>query len=147
MEYKFPVTKTQTPKEKPDQTSLGFGKYYTDHMFIMEYDEGQGWHDGRVVPYGPISLDPAATTLHYGQMTFEGMKAYRNPEGGINLFRPDMNAKRMIKSNERLCIPPIDEDLFVSAVKTLVDVERDWVPSVPGTSLYIRPFSLTWRFG
>lgn len=143
MEYKFPVTKTQTPKEKPDQTSLGFGKYYTDHMFIMEYDEGQGWHDGRVVPYGPISLDPAATTLHYGQMTFEGMKAYRNPEGGINLFRPDMNAKRMIKSNERLCIPPIDEDLFVSAVKTLVDVERDWVPSVPGTSLYIRPFIIS----
>ena len=143
MEYKFPVTKTQTPKEKPDQTSLGFGKYYTDHMFIMEYDEGQGWHDGRVVPYGPISLDPAATTLHYGQMTFEGMKAYRNPEGGINLFRPDMNAKRMIKSNERLCIPPIDEDLFVSAVKALVDVERDWVPSVPGTSLYIRPFIIS----
>ena len=143
MEYKFPVTKTQTPKEKPNQTSLGFGKYYTDHMFIMEYDEGQGWHDGRVVPYGPISLDPAATTLHYGQMTFEGMKAYRNPEGGINLFRPDMNAKRMIKSNERLCIPPIDEDLFVSAVKTLVDVERDWVPSVPGTSLYIRPFIIS----
>ncbi len=143
MEYKFPVTKTQTPKEKPDQTSLGFGKYYTDHMFVMEYDEGQGWHDGRVVPYGPISLDPAATTLHYGQMTFEGMKAYRNPEGGINLFRPDMNAKRMIKSNERLCIPPIDEDLFVSAVKALVDVERDWVPSVPGTSLYIRPFIIS----
>ena len=143
MEYKFPVTKTQTPKEKPDQTSLGFGKTYTDHMFIMEYDEGQGWHDGRVVPYGPISLDPAATTLHYGQMTFEGMKAYRNPEGGINLFRPDMNAKRMIKSNERLCIPPIDEDLFVSAVKALVDVERDWVPSVPGTSLYIRPFIIS----
>ena len=143
MEYKFPVTKTQTPKEKPDQTSLGFGKYYTDHMFIMEYDEGQSWHDGRVVPYGPISLDPAATTLHYGQMTFEGMKAYRNPEGGINLFRPDMNAKRMIKSNERLCIPPIDEDLFVSAVKALVDVERDWVPSVPGTSLYIRPFIIS----
>ena len=143
MEYKFPVTKTQTPKEKPDQTSLGFGKYYTDHMFIMEYDEGKGWHDGRIVPYGPISLDPAATTLHYGQMTFEGMKAYRNPEGGINLFRPDMNAKRMIKSNERLCIPPIDEDLFVAAVKALVDVERDWVPSVPGTSLYIRPFIIS----
>ena len=143
MEYKFPVTKTQTPKEKPDQTSLGFGKYYTDHMFIMEYDEGEGWHDGRIVPYGPISLDPAATTLHYGQMTFEGMKAYRNPEGGINLFRPDMNAKRMIKSNERLCIPPIDEDLFVAAVKALVDVERDWVPSVPGTSLYIRPFIIS----
>ena len=143
MEYKFPVTRTQTPKEKPDPTSLGFGKYYTDHMFIMEYDEGQGWHDGRIVPYGPISLDPAATTLHYGQMTFEGMKAYRNPEGGINLFRPDMNARRMIKSNERLCIPPIDEELFVAAVKALVDVERDWVPNVPGTSLYIRPFIIS----
>jgi len=143
MGYEFPVTKTTSPKEKPDSNALGFGIYYTDHMFIMDYDDANGWHDGRIVPYGPISLDPAACTLHYGQMTFEGMKAYRNPQGGINLFRPDMNAKRMINSNERLCIPPIDEELYVAAVKALVDVERDWVPDVPGTSLYIRPFIIS----
>ena len=143
MEYKFPVTKTNSPKTKPDETKLGFGKYYTDHMFIMDYDEGQGWHDGRIVPYGDISLDPAAVTLHYGQMTFEGLKAYRNPDGEINLFRPDMNARRLINSNRRLSIPEIEEDLFVAAVKAVVDVDRDWVPCVEGTSLYIRPFIIS----
>ena len=143
MEYTFPVTRTTTPKEKPDQHNLGFGKYYTDHMFVMDYDEGKGWHDGRIVPYGPLSLDPAAATLHYAQMSFEGMKAYRNPEGRVNLFRPDMNAARLNRSNKRLCIPEMDEDLFVSAVKELVRVDEDWVPSVPGTSLYIRPFIIS----
>ena len=105
MSYTFPVTRTQTPKPKPDQTNLGFGKYFTDHMFIMDYDAGQGWHDGRIIPYGPISLDPASCVLHYAQMMFEGMKAYRTPEGKINLFRPDMNAKRLNRTNERMCIP------------------------------------------
>ena len=143
MDYNFKVTRTTSPKEKPDQTALGFGKYYTDHMFIMEYDEGQGWHDGRIVPYGPLPIDPAAATLHYAQMSFEGMKAYRNPEGGINLFRPDMNAKRLQNSNDRLCIPRIDVDLFIEAVKAVVNEDRDWVPSVPGTSLYIRPFIIS----
>ena len=143
MEYTFPVTRTATPKEKPDQKALGFGKTYTDHMFIMEYDEGQGWHDGRIVPYAPLQLDPAATTLHYGQMTFEGMKAYKNPQGGINLFRPDMNAKRMQNSNRRLCIPEIDVDLFIAAVKAAVKADIDWVPEEPGTSLYIRPFIIS----
>ena len=86
MDYNFPVTRTTTPKEKPtDESSLGFGKYFTDHMFMMDYDEGQGWHDGRIIPYGPICFDPGATTLHYGQMMFEGLKAYRNPEGTLNL--------------------------------------------------------------
>ena len=94
MEYTFPVTRTSNPKEKPtDCKTLGFGKYFTDHMFMMDYDEGQGWHDGRIIPYGPISFDPGATTLHYGQMMFEGLKAYRNPQGGLNLFRPDMKPK------------------------------------------------------
>ena len=143
MDYKFSVTKTENPKQKPDSSALGFGKYYTDHMFVMDYDEEHGWHDGRIVPYGPISLDPAACTLHYAQMSFEGMKAYRNPQGGINLFRPKMNAKRMITSNKRLCIPPIDKDLFIAAIKAIVDVERDWVPDRPGTSLYIRPFIIS----
>ena len=143
MDYKFPITRTETPKAKPDETKLGFGKYYTDHMFFMEYDEGQGWHDGRVMPYGDLVLDPAAVTLHYAQMSFEGLKAYRSPDGSINLFRPDMNAKRLVNSNIRLSIPTIDEDLFVAAVKAVVDVDKDWVPSEPGTSLYIRPFIIS----
>ena len=143
MEYTFPVTRTTTPKEKPDQKALGFGKVYTDHMFLMDYDEGQGWHDGRIVPYAPLQLDPASTTLHYAQMTFEGMKAYKNPQGGVNLFRPDMNAKRMQNSNRRLCIPEIDVDLFIAAVKAAVKADIDWVPEEPGTSLYIRPFIIS----
>ena len=141
MEYNFPVTRTTHPKEKPtDSKNFGFGKYFTDHMFIMDYDEGQGWHDGRIIPYGPISFDPGATTLHYGQMMFEGLKAYRNPQGRINLFRPDMNAKRLNRTNERMCIPSMDEDLFLAAVKAIVKVDEDWTPTDLGTSLYIRPF-------
>lgn len=143
MDHTFPVTRTASPKAKPDSSNLGFGKYYTDHMFIMEYDEGQGWHDGRIVPYGPLLLDPAAVTLHYAQMSFEGMKAYLAPDGSINLFRPDMNAKRLRNTNKRLCIPEIDEDLFVAAVKAVVDADRDWVPDIRGTSLYIRPFIIS----
>lgn len=144
MDYSFPVTRTTTPKQKPtDCSNLGFGKYFTDHMLIMDYDEGQGWHDGRIVPYGPISMDPGSTTLHYGQMMFEGLKAYRNPEGGLNLFRPDMNAKRLNRTNERMCIPPMDEDLFLAAVKAIVKVDEDWTPTDPGTALYIRPFIIS----
>ena len=143
MGFNYSITKTSTPKEKPDENNLGFGKYYTDHMFMMDYDEENGWHNGRVVPYGNISLDPAACTLHYAQMSFEGLKAYRRPDGKVNLFRPDMNAKRLVKSNERLCIPPIDEDMFIEAVKLIVAMDEDWVPSEPGTSLYIRPFIIS----
>lgn len=140
MSYTFPVTHTATPKEKPDETQLGFGRYFTDHMFIMDYDEGQGWHDGRIVPYEPISIDPASCVLHYAQMMFEGMKAYRTPSGDIQLFRPDMNFERMNRTNERMCIPQMEEDIFMSAITQLVKVDSDWVPSVPGTSLYVRPF-------
>lgn len=135
------ITKTTTPKQKPlDQSTLGFGKYYTDHMFIMNYDDGQGWHDARIVPYGPISLDPAAMCLHYGQEVFEGMKAYKTEDGGIQLFRPEKNMARLNVSNERLCIPLIDEAFCVEAIKKLVEVDQDWIPTEPGTSLYIRPF-------
>ena len=135
------ITKTTQPKQKPqDQSKLGFGNYYTDHMFIMNYDEGQGWHDARIVPYGPIALDPAAMCLHYGQEIFEGMKAYRTPEGGINLFRPEKNMARLNVSAERLCIPLIDEEFCVDAIKILVEIDADWIPTQPGTSLYIRPF-------
>ena len=132
--------KRQTLKEKPDETTLGFGKYMTDYMFICDWSKEQGWHDARIVPEGPIEMDPACMVLHYAQETFEGLKAYRTAEGKIQLFRPDMNAKRMIRSNERLCMPGFPEQDFVEAVKALVKVEEDWVPSEPNTSLYIRPY-------
>lgn len=135
------ITKTTNPKKKPEKGQpLGFGHIFTDHMFVMNYTEGKGWHDPRIVPYGEISIEPSAMVFHYGQSMFEGMKAYRGKDDTIYLFRPDMNAKRANQSNERLCIPEIPEDMFVEAVKAVVDVDRDWVPSDPGTSLYIRPF-------
>ena len=135
------ITKTTSPKVKPQKgEKLGFGHIFTDHMFMMNYTEGEGWHDARIVPYGNISLDPSAMVFHYGQEMFEGLKAYRGEDDTIYLFRPDMNAKRANASNERLCIPEIPEDMFVEAVKAVVDIDRDWVPSDPGTSLYIRPF-------
>lgn len=132
--------KRQTLKEKPDQKNLGFGKYMTDYMFICDWSKEQGWHDARIVPEGPIEMDPACMVLHYAQETFEGLKAYRTEEGKIQLFRPNMNAKRMIRSNERLCMPAFPEENFVEAIKALVNVEKDWVPSEPNTSLYIRPY-------
>ena len=135
------VTKTTAPKAKPqDQTKLGFGKIFTDHMFLMNYDEGQGWHDARIVPYGPIPMDPAAMCLHYGQADFEGLKAYRTADGKIQLFRPDQNMARLNVSNDRLCIPKIDEAFAVEAIKTLVKIDEDWIPTAEGTSLYIRPY-------
>ena len=118
-------------KEKPDQKHLGFGKYMTDYMFVMDWTKEEGWKDARIVPEGPITMDPACVTLHYAQETFEGMKAYRTAEGKIQLFRPEMNAKRMINSNARLCMPELPVDMFVEAVKALVKVEEDWVPSEP----------------
>ena len=140
MSYQFPITRTNQPKAKPDPDHLRFGQTFTDHMFLMEYSEDAGWHNGRIVPYGPLMLDPAAAVLHYAQMMFEGLKAYKTKEGKILLFRPDMNAKRTNRTNERMCIPPMDEALFVEAIKALVDVDRDWIPDKTGTSLYIRPF-------
>lgn len=140
MKYEFPVTRTNNPGIKPDSKNLLFGTVLTDHMFIMDYTDGKGWHDGRIVPYGPIELDPAAVVLHYGQEMFEGLKAYKTASGRIQLFRPDMNAKRTNKTNERLCIPQIDEELFVEAIKALVKVDQDWIPQGEGTALYIRPF-------
>lgn len=127
-------------KQKPDQNSLGFGKYFTDHMFIMDYNEGIGWHDARIVPYQNLSLDPACMVFHYAQEMFEGLKAYRIPDGEVQLFRPDKNIERMNSTNRRLCIPPLDPDDVLDAIKALVDVEREWVPNLEGTSLYIRPF-------
>ncbi len=138
MDIKF--EKATQLKQKPDQTSLGFGKYFTDHMFLMDYTQGKGWHDARIVPYAPLQIDPATMVLHYAQETFEGLKAYRHKTGEITLFRPEMNARRMIRSNERLCMATLDEDSFIEAIDELVKVEQDWVPSLKETSLYIRPF-------
>ena len=134
------ITKTTAPKAKPDQTKLGFGNYFTDHMFVMNYDEGEGWHDARIVPYGPFELDPASMVLHYAQEVFEGLKAYRREDGKIQLFRPEKNMARMNLSCDRLCIPTIDEEFAIEAIKKLVEIDKDWIPTEEGTSLYIRPF-------
>ena len=135
------MTRTTSPKEKPqDESKLGFGKKFTDHMFVMDYTEGEGWHDARIVPYGPFELDPATVVFHYAQEIFEGMKAYRTADDTIQLFRPDCNAKRFQDSADRLCIPKIPVEDYIQAVEALVDVERDWVPHADGASLYIRPF-------
>ena len=139
MDIRF--VKRDVLKEKPqDESKLGFGKYMTDYMFVMDWSKEEGWHDARIEPNAPIALDPACVTLHYAQETFEGLKAYRTEEGKIQLFRPEMNAKRMINSNARLCMPEFPVDMFVEAVKAIVKCEEDWVPHAKDTSLYIRPF-------
>lgn len=140
MSNKFSVTLTKNPKKKPDPDNLKFGRTFTDHMFLMDYDPENGWHDGRIVPYAPLELDPASTVFHYGQEMFEGLKAYKTKDGKVQLFRPDMNAKRTNNTNKRMCMPQIDEELFVDAVKAIVDVDRDWIPQKENTALYIRPF-------
>ena len=135
------ITKTTEPKAKPAAgQKLGFGKIFTDHMFIMNYTEGKGWHDARIEPFHNLSLSPAAMVYHYGQEMFEGLKAYKNDKGEVFLFRPDMNAKRTNATNDRLVIPQLPIEDFVQAVSAVVDVDRDWIPTDPGTSLYIRPF-------
>ena len=137
------IEKVAAPKQHPtDESKLGFGKIFTDHMFVMDYTEGQGWHDARIVPYAPLVLDPAALVFHYAQECFEGMKAYRRADGGVQLFRPEKNAQRMQSTHQRLCIPEIPVEDFVQAVKALVKVDEAWVPHADGTSLYIRPFTI-----
>ncbi len=139
MEIKF--TKAETLKQKPQPgDALGFGHIFTDYMLVMPYDKGQGWHDPEIKPYAPIELSPAAMCLHYGQTVFEGLKAYRTAEGKVQLFRPDENFKRLNVSNERLVIPNLPEDLAMKCLMELLKVEKDWVPSKDGESLYIRPF-------
>ena len=134
------ITKTTTPKEKPAADVLGFGKYFTDHMFLMDYTEGQGWHDARIVPFAPLSIHPASTVLHYGSEIFEGLKAYRRADGQVQLFRPIENIRRMNNSAERMCLPQIPEDMALEALTEFVRMEQDWTPGAPGTSLYLRPF-------
>ncbi len=136
------ITRAAALKEKPDSSKLVFGKAMTDHMLIIDYDAGQGWHDARIIPYGPLQIDPAAKVLHYAEEIFEGLKAYRTADGSIQLFRVRDNIDRMNKSADRLCLPQIPEELAVSAIKKLVEVEQDWVPREKDTSLYIRPFMI-----
>ncbi len=133
------ITKAASPKPKPDDSNLGFGTLFTDHMFNMDYDPERGWHNPRIEPYGPITMDPSTMVLHYGQGVFEGLKAYHTTDGVIQLFRPQENMKRLNKSCRLLCIPEFDEAFMLKALKTLLQVERDWVPTAPETSLYIRP--------
>ncbi|AJD92784.1 branched-chain amino acid aminotransferase [Jeotgalibacillus malaysiensis] len=133
------IVKRQQLKEKPSE-GVPFGTTFTDHMFIMEYEEGRGWHDARITPYSPLTLDPAAMIFHYGQTIFEGLKAYRTEDDRILLFRPEKNFERLNLSGERLSIPPVDEERVLEYLKTLIELEKDWVPSTPGHSLYIRPF-------
>jgi branched-chain amino acid aminotransferase len=139
----FDITITKAPdaqlKPKPDEKALGFGAIFTDHMFIMHYDEDKGWHDAEICPYHNFSLDPAAMVLHYGQAIFEGLKAYRGRDNQIHLFRPQDNLERMNVSASRMCMPTINTDEVLHALKSLLQIEQDWVPGINGASLYIRP--------
>ena len=137
---KIEVIRTDCPKQKPDPFTLGFGKIFTDHMFVMDYTKGEGWKNARIVPFGNISLHPASTVLHYGSEIFEGLKAYRRRDGKVQLFRPIENVRRMNNSAERLCLPTIPEEDYLQILDTFVSIEQDWTPSADGTSLYLRPF-------
>ncbi len=134
------ITRTATPAEKPDSATLGFGRHFTDHMFMMDYDRENGWQNARIVPFANLSLHPAATVFHYGAEIFEGLKAYRRPDGGVQMFRPIENIRRMNNSAERLRLPQLDEEDALTILDTFVKLEESWVPSAPGTSLYLRPF-------
>ncbi len=136
----IPITKSKTTNDiDVDSLDLGFGKYFTDHMFLCDYTEKEGWHNPRIVPYGPLPLDPAASVLHYGQTIFEGLKAYTYKKDKVALFRPEFNIKRMNRSAKKLCMPEMDEKLFMQGLEALVRVDKKFIPKVEGRSLYIRP--------
>lgn len=135
---------TRTANSKLPQTDLEnpqFGKVYADHMFIADYKNGE-WGDLRIVPYGDLNISPANTTLHYASTIFEGLKANRSENGDVLVFRPEANAKRMRESAERMCMPPVPEELFMSGMRALIKLDKDWVPRAPNTALYIRPFQM-----
>jgi branched-chain amino acid aminotransferase len=136
---KISIARAEKLKSKPDDASLGFGNKFTDYMFNWDYDQQNGWHNPRIEAYASIEMDPATMVLHYGQAVFEGLKAYRTGSGQIQLFRPRENIKRLNRSCRRLCIPEVDEDFALDAMKELIALEKEWVPSAPETSLYIRP--------
>lgn len=133
------ITETKMPKQLPDDSKLGFGQLFTDHMFNMDFNPEQGWHNARIEPYAPIVMDPATMVLHYGQAIFEGLKAYRTSNGRIQLFRPDQNMARFNRSARLVCIPEIDEAFVLLALRKLISIDKAWVPRAPETSLYIRP--------
>jgi len=133
------VTKATTLKKKPKDGELGFGQLFTDHMFLADFQEEKGWYDPRVEPYGPISMDPAAAVLHYARAIFDGLKAFRGMDGKVRLFRPQKHVERMNGSARQMCIPPLDPEMTLASIVTLVGLEREWVPRTIGTSLYVRP--------
>ena len=133
------ITKATSKKDKPKDKDLAFGNVFTDHMFVMNFQEEKGWYDPRVEPYGPFPMDPATAVLHYGQGLFEGLKAFRGRDGKIRLFRPQKHVDRLNRTATRMSIPQLDPEMIMRSWTTLVDVDRDWVPSSVGTSLYIRP--------
>ncbi len=134
------IVETTHKKAKPESEKIPFGRTFTDHMFVMDYEADKGWHEPRVVPYEPLTLDPAAMIFHYGQTVFEGLKAYRTDDDRVLLFRPEKNFERLNLSSQRLSIPSIDEEEVLGYLKELVELEKDWVPAFEGTSLYVRPF-------
>ena len=134
------VVKTENPKTMPPENELGFGKHFTDHMLVVEWESGKGWYDAKIVPFGRITLHPASTVLHYGAEIFEGLKAYRREDGGVQLFRPLENVKRMNRSAERMSLPTMDEAEMLALIESFVKLEERFVPKSFGTSLYLRPF-------
>jgi branched-chain amino acid aminotransferase len=133
------ITRTTSPKQPPADETLTFGTVFSDHMFMMNYEEGKGWHDPRIVPYAPFTMDPACCVLHYGQAIFDGLKAFRGRDGQIRIFRAPDHARRLNRSAQYLCIPELPVDMVEESIRALVEVDQRWVPSLPGTSLYIRP--------
>jgi branched-chain amino acid aminotransferase len=136
---KLTITTTDQLKPLPDESELAFGTIFSDHMFNMDYNPEKGWHNPRIEPYHQFQMDPSTMVLHYGQSIFEGLKAFKTPEGEINLFRPWDNFRRFNRSAHKMCIPELDEEFAAEALIELLKIEKRWVPGAPGTSLYIRP--------
>jgi len=149
----MPFTHTRNPNPATPErvaevlANPGFGTHFTDHMVTVQWTAEQGWHDAAVEPYAPLTLDPATSVLHYGQAVFEGLKAYRQPDGSIASFRPDMNAARFRRSSARLAIPELPEQVFLDSLRELIAVDARWVPDIEGESLYLRPFSIATEAG
>jgi branched-chain amino acid aminotransferase len=133
------ITRSTTPGQRPNDDDLTFGAVFTDHMFVMDFDPDKGWHDPQILPRAPFPLDPACSVLHYAQAVFDGLKAFRGKDGTIRLFRPRKHAERLNLSCERLCIPQLDIEMVLKSFRALIEIDQDWVPSKPGTALYLRP--------
>ncbi len=135
----IPVQRTRTPRPRPADAELGFGRYFTDHLFRADWTAEAGWHGARVVPYAALEADPATSALHYGQSIFEGLKAFARPGGRLALFRPRAHAERFVRSARRLAMPPVDPELLLEGIRVLLREDAAWMPSAPGTALYLRP--------